>query len=172
MGLFAMFALIVSVEAAPFSELSYYSQDVIYQIEYEPIVQEVKLGEAAGEGPVEQMYELLQLFSFVGSVQVVPHKLMNAGMQVSGCGIAYAMRYVRAMMQGAVELGLRPDEARQAVLQTMKGAVTLLQESGSHPEQAIDAVTTPGGYTIRGLNAMEEAGFTRSVLAGLKANEK
>lgn len=124
------------------------------------------------EGPVEQMYELLQLFSFVGSVQVVPHKLMNAGMQVSGCGIAYAMRYVRAMMQGAVELGLRPDEARQAVLQTMKGAVTLLQESGSHPEQAIDAVTTPGGYTIRGLNAMEEAGFTRSVLAGLKANEK
>lgn len=56
MGLFAMFALVVSVEAAPFSELSYYSQDVIYQIEYEPIVQEVKLEEAAGEGPVEQIH--------------------------------------------------------------------------------------------------------------------
>lgn len=124
------------------------------------------------ERPLEQMEMLKHLFSIVGEVQVVPHKLMDAGMQISGCGIAYVMRYVRAMMQGGVELGLRPDDAREAVLQTMKGAVALLQESGKHPEQAIDAVTTPGGYTIRGLNAMEEAGFTRSVLAGLKANKK
>ncbi len=124
------------------------------------------------ERPVEQLNRLTELLSLLGSVQVVPHKMMNAGMQISGCGIAYVMRYVRAMMQGGVELGLCADDARQAVLQTMKGAVTLLQESGLHPEQAIDAVTTPGGYTIRGLNAMEEAGFTGSVLAGLKANEK
>lgn len=113
-----------------------------------------------------------ELFSLCGRVQVVPAKQMSAGMQVSGCGIAYVMRYVRAMMEGGVELGLRPDEARQAVLQTMKGAVAVLEESGRHPEDAIDAVTTPGGYTIRGLNAMEDAGFTRSVLAGLKANEQ
>lgn len=124
------------------------------------------------ERPLDQMEMLKHLFSIVGEVQVVPHKLMDAGMQISGCGIAYVMRYVRAMMQGGVELGLRPDDAREAVLQTMKGAVALLQESGKHPEQAIDAVTTPGGYTIRGLNAMEESGFTRSVLAGLKANKK
>jgi pyrroline-5-carboxylate reductase len=116
--------------------------------------------------------EVVRLFSLVGKVQTVPHKQMDAGMQVSGCGIAYVMRYVRAMMEGGVQLGFRPDEARQAVLQTMKGAVALLEESGRHPEEAIDAVTTPGGYTIRGLNAMEEAGFTASVLAGLKANEK
>ena len=48
--------------------------------------------------------------------------------------------------------------------------MALLEESGKHPEDAIDSVTTPGGYTIRGLNAMEEAGFTNAVLAGLKAN--
>lgn len=116
--------------------------------------------------------EVARLFSLVGKVQIVPHKDMDAGMQLSGCGIAYVMRYVRAMMEGGVELGLRPDEAKQAVLQTMKGAISILEESGKHPEEAIDCVTTPGGYTIRGLNAMEEAGFTRSVLVGLKANNK
>ena len=124
------------------------------------------------ERHTEQYQRVVELFSLVGKAQIVPHKLMDAGMQISGCGIAYVMRYVRAMMEGGVQLGFRPDEARQAVLQTMKGAVALLEESGRHPEEAIDAVTTPGGYTIRGLNAMEEAGFTASVLAGLKANEK
>ena len=124
------------------------------------------------ERHTEQYQRVVELFSLVGKAQIVPHKLMDAGMQISGCGIAYVMRYVRAMMEGGVELGLCPEDAKQAVLQTMKGAVALLEESGKHPEEAIDAVTTPGGYTIRGLNAMEEAGFTNAVLAGLKANRK
>ena len=124
------------------------------------------------ERHTEQYQRVVELFSLVGKAQIVPHKLMDAGMQISGCGIAYVMRYVRAMIEGGVELGLRPEDAKQAVLQTMKGAVALLEESGKHPEEAIDAVTTPGGYTIRGLNAMEEAGFTNAVLAGLKANRK
>ena len=51
----------------------------------------------------------------------------------------------------------------------MKGAATLLLESGSHPEVEIDKVTTAGGITIKGLNAMERSGFTTSVIDGLKA---
>ena len=50
----------------------------------------------------------------------------------------------------------------------MKGAVDLAESRGTHPEAEIDRVTTPGGITIRGLNAMEEAGFTAAVIAGLK----
>ena len=57
-------------------------------------------------------------------------------------------------------------------MQTMKGAVDLLAATGSHPEVEIDKVTTPGGITIKGLNAMEEAGFTNSVIKGLKASVK
>ena len=124
------------------------------------------------ERHTEQFLQVVELFSLIGKAQVVPHKLMDAGMQISGCGIAYVMRYVRAMMEGGVELGLCPEDAKKAVLQTMKGAVALLEESGKHPEAAIDGVTTPGGYTIRGLNAMEESGFTNAVLAGMKANKK
>ena len=54
----------------------------------------------------------------------------------------------------------------------MKGAVTLLEATGLHPEAAIDLVTTPGGVTIKGLNEMEHNGFTSSVIKGLKAGAK
>ena len=57
-------------------------------------------------------------------------------------------------------------------MQTVRGAVELLEASGMHPEQAIDLVTTPGGVTIRGLNEMEHAGFTSAVIRGLKAGGK
>jgi pyrroline-5-carboxylate reductase len=81
------------------------------------------------------------------------------------------MRYVRAASEGGVELGFKAADAQRIVMQTMKGAVELLQASGMHPEAAIDLVTTPGGVTIRGLNAMEEAGFTHAVIHGLKASK-
>ena len=54
-------------------------------------------------------------------------------------------------------------------LQTVRGAAALLAARGTHPEAEIDRVTTPGGITIKGLNAMEEAGFSAAVIAGLKA---
>jgi len=53
------------------------------------------------------------------------------------------------------------------VLQIVKGAVELLQHDGNNPEADIDKVTTPGGFTIRGLNEMEHAGFTSAVIRGL-----
>ena len=53
--------------------------------------------------------------------------------------------------------------------QTLAGAVSLLESEKVHPEELIDRVTTPGGLTIRGLNAMEEAGFTNAVIKGLLA---
>lgn len=91
---------------------------------------------------------------------------------LASCGIAYAMRYARAATEGGVELGIKAHDALQVVLQTMAGAAALLQESGSNPEQEIDKVTTPGGFTIKGLNEMEHAGFTSAVIRGLKASVK
>ena len=58
------------------------------------------------------------------------------------------------------------------MLQTVRGAVSLLQATGNHPETEIDKVTTPGGVTIKGLNEMENAGFTSAVIRGLKAGMK
>ena len=112
------------------------------------------------------------LFDNVGQTMVTDERHLGAGMTLASCGIAYAMRYVRAAAEGGVELGFKADMAKDIVLQTMKGAVELLQANGNHPEAEIDKVCTPGGLTIRGLNEMEHAGFTSAVIRGLKAAAK
>lgn len=109
------------------------------------------------------------LFSLVGKTQVVEERLMGAGMMMAGCGIAYVMRMVRAMMEGGVEMGFYPKVSKEIALQTMKGAVALLEETGLHPEEAIDRVTTPGGVTIKGLNELDHSGFNSAVIRCLKA---
>lgn len=112
------------------------------------------------------------LFDNVGQTMVTDERHLSAGMTLASCGIAYAMRYVHAAAEGGVELGFKADMAKDIVLQTMKGAVELLQANGNHPEAEIDKVCTPGGLTIRGLNEMEHAGFTSAVIRGLKAAAK
>lgn len=127
---------------------------------------------AANGVGVEVSAEVEKLFGKVGSVQMVEERLMGPGMMMAGCGIAYVMRYLRAMMEGGVEMGFYPKDAQTIAMQTMKGAVTLLQETGLHPEAAIDKVTTPGGITIKGLNELDHAGFNSAVIRSLKAGLK
>ncbi len=116
-----------------------------------------------------QTEQVKSLFEQMGQVVITDEQHLAAGTTLASCGIAYAMRYIRAASEGGVELGFRADEAKKIVMQTVRGAVELLQASGLHPEAAIDLVTTPGGVTIRGLNAMEHSGFTSAVINGLKA---
>ena len=111
------------------------------------------------------------IFNELGESLIMEERLFPAATAMS-CAIAYAMRYVRANVEGGVEMGFKAKDAQKIVLQTVKGAVELLQETGEHPEAAIDKVTTPGGMTIRGLNAMEQAGFTNAVIQGLKGSLK
>ncbi|HEY9551833.1 MAG TPA: pyrroline-5-carboxylate reductase dimerization domain-containing protein, partial [Prevotella sp.] len=117
----------------------------------------------------EQTTIVKGIFDRLGHSMLIKEQLLGAGTTLASCGIAYAMRYARASAEGGVELGFKAHDALRIVLQTMKGAVELLQKSGNHPEMEIDKVTTPGGLTIRGLNEMEHAGFTSAVIRGLKA---
>lgn len=118
----------------------------------------------------EQVAMVKGLFDLLGRTALIEERQMAAATALCSCGIAYAMRYVRAATEGAVELGLYPAQARDWMLQTLRGAVTLLESTGANPEVEIDKVTTPGGVTIRGLNAMEARGFTTAVVEGLKAS--
>ena len=111
------------------------------------------------------------MFATLGYAVVVDEKLIPAATALSSCGIAFAMRYIRAAMEGGVELGFRPDEAARIVEHTVKGAASLLLQNNRHPEVEIDKVTTAGGITIKGLNAMEESGFSTAVIKGLKASK-
>ncbi len=109
-----------------------------------------------------------ETFSQIGEVFFTEESLMSAATAVCGCGTAYALRYIRAATEAAVQLGFRADVASRLVAQTVKGASQILLTNNTHPEVEIDKVTTPGGWTIRGLNAMEHAGFSSAVIKGIK----
>lgn len=113
-----------------------------------------------------QSAEVVGLFRAVGGAVLIDEKLLDAAMVSASCGLAYALRYIRASMEAGIEMGLRADMAREVVAQTVRGASELLLNGNVHPEQLIDQVTTPGGITIAGLNEMEHQGLTSSVIKG------
>ncbi|MCK9154844.1 MAG: pyrroline-5-carboxylate reductase [Paludibacteraceae bacterium] len=119
----------------------------------------------------EQEAFIVETFNKLGMAISIPESQMGAFTSVSSCGIAYALRYLRAATEGAVELGIRPDLAQEVIAQTMIGAAQLILQNKSNAEVEIDKVTTPGGWTIKGLNVMEEYGFSNSVIKGIKANK-
>ena len=132
----------------------------------------ISLGESvtfiAEQGaPKEQLDELVSIFSELGQTVVVKEPMMGPGTSLASCGIAFALKYLDASIQGGVELGFTPEEARSVVMQTMRGALEMMNRNGTMPQTEIDKVTTPGGMTLRGLAAMEENGFTEAVKAGL-----
>lgn len=107
------------------------------------------------------------LFAGLGKVVTVDEKLMDAATILGACGTAYAMRYIRASIQGGIEIGFDAATASLIAAQTVKGAAELLLQKGTHPEQEIDKVTTPKGCTIAGLNEMEHQGFSSSLIKGI-----
>lgn len=107
------------------------------------------------------------LFETVGKVVMIEDKLMDAATVLGACGTAYAMRYIRANIQGGIEIGFSSGVAALIAAQTVKGAAELLLQKGTHPEQEIDKVTTPKGCTIAGLNEMEHQGFSSSLIKGI-----
>ena len=118
----------------------------------------------------EQDELILRIFNELGKAELIDEKLFAAATSLASCGIAFAFRYIRAAMEGGIEMGFKADQAKEIVIQTLRGAANLLEANNSHPEVEIDKVTTPGGITIKGLNEMENAGFTTAVIKGLKAS--
>ena len=110
------------------------------------------------------------LFRQLGKVATIEEKLMDAATVLGACGIAYALRFIRANIQGGIEIGFDAATATLIASQTVKGAAELLIQTGRHPEQEIDKVTTPKGCTIAGLNEMEHQGFSSSLIKGITAS--
>lgn len=110
------------------------------------------------------------IFNRMGSSVEIPEELMRAATVICASGIAFWMRLIRATTQGAIQLGFESHVAQQMATQTCLGAASLLLESGNHPEEEIDKVTTPMGCTIEGLNEMEHRGLSSSLIRGLVAS--
>lgn len=118
----------------------------------------------------QQVEIIHNVFSMLGKVVTIDEKLMDAATVLGACGTAFAMRYIRANIQGGIEIGFDAATASLIAAQTVKGAADLLIQKGSHPEYEIDKVTTPKGCTIAGLNEMEHRGFSSSIMKGVVAS--
>ena len=119
---------------------------------------------AGGESAMEKVKSI---FNHLGTTMVIREKLMGAATILGACGIAYFLRFIRAASQGGIQVGFHADEAQLIAAQTARGAASLLLQTGNHPEDEIDKVTTPRGCTIAGLNEMEHYGLSSAVIKGI-----
>ena len=127
---------------------------------------------SAHNATTQQTQFITDLFNQLGKTVFIEEKLMDAATVLAACGTAYAMRYIRASIQGGIEIGFSATTASLIAAQTVKGAAELLLQKNTHPEQEIDKVTTPKGCTIAGLNEMEHQGFSSSLIKGIITSYK
>lgn len=110
------------------------------------------------------------LMASAGLVDRLPEKLIDAGCALSGCGPAFVFQFLEAMADGGVAAGLPRDKALLYAAETVLGSAKLLLESGKHPGQLKDAVTSPAGATIEGVRLLEERAFRGAVTDAVLAS--
>ena len=119
------------------------------------------------EDKVKASREILRTFG--EEEYVTDEKLMDVATALSASGPAYVFLFVEALIDAGVYLGMPRDMARRLVLQTVLGSTRLVQESGRHPADLKDMVSSPGGGTVEALMAFERRGFKGVVLEAVSA---
>ena len=109
------------------------------------------------------------IFDSVGKTRILPERLFDGVVAVSGSSPAYVYMMIEAMADAAVAEGMNRTQAYKFVGQTLRGAATMLLETGTHPGELKDAVCSPGGTTIEGVCALEAAGFRTAIIDGVTA---
>jgi pyrroline-5-carboxylate reductase len=112
------------------------------------------------------------LLAAVGRVVRVPETQLDAVTALSGSGPAYFFYLVEAMIDAGILLGLPRTLAAELIVQTAVGAATMLRDSGEHPVQLREAVTSPGGTTIAAIRELEVHGVRAALLAAIEAAAK
>ncbi len=113
----------------------------------------------------------LTAFAQAGKFDKLPEDKIDAGSALSGCGPAFVYAFAEALADGGVECGLPRDKAELYAAQTLLGAAEMLLEFG-HPADLKNAVCSPGGTTIAGMHALEEAGFRGDAMNAVLAAYK
>jgi len=123
-------------------------------------------GSAASPSEVERVRAL---FEAVGEAIVLDERYQDVATAISGSGPAYAALFLDALARAGVRQGLPGDVAQALALQTLRGTAELLATSGMHPEELVDAVSSPGGTTIAAIEALEAGGFRSAVFEAVAA---
>jgi len=121
------------------------------------------------EVPKEKITEVEDFLGSAGIVDILDERCMNAATGLSGSGPAFAYLFIEALADGGVRAGLPRDKALRYASQTVIGAAAMVQETGRHPGELKDMVTSPGGTTIAGLAALEDGAFRGTVIKAVEA---
>jgi pyrroline-5-carboxylate reductase len=109
------------------------------------------------------------LRSFGRELEVEQERHLDMVTALSGSGPAWVMLFLEALTDAGVQIGLKRDWAYDLALQTISGSIGLARETGKHPAELRNMVTTPGGTTAAGLHAMERGGLRAAIAAGIVA---
>ncbi len=110
------------------------------------------------------------ILSTIGDeIYVDDEKYLDMATALSASGPAYVFMILEAMIDAGVYVGLPRDVARRMALQTVKGSTELVAQTGRHPAELKDMVTSPGGTTAEGLQALERAGVPAAVVDAVNA---
>lgn len=136
-------------------------------------VQEGMIGLTPDENiPKEEIAKFKEVFSYAGKIEVVSENLMDTVTAISGSGPAYAFIFIEALADAAVNLGIPRQQAYVYAAQTLKGAATMVLETKTHPAQLKDAVCSPAGTSIAGVEQLEKNNFRSAIIAAAKAAHK
>lgn len=116
-----------------------------------------------------ELKEIKDLFSSLGIIEELPASLMGIGGAISGCGPAFMDLIIEAYADAAVKYGISRQTAYKIVSQTMLGSAKLQLETGTHPGALKDAVCSPGGTTIRGVDSLEKNGLRGICISSIDA---
>lgn len=116
-----------------------------------------------------ELKEIKDLFSSLGIIEELPASLMGIGGAISGCGPAFMDLIIEAYADAAVKYGISRQTAYKIVSQTMLGSAKLQLETGTHPGTLKDAVCSPGGTTIRGVDSLEKNGLRGICISSIDA---
>ena len=131
--------------------------------------QGVMLFEKKNSLKAEELEQAVELFKALGIVEFLDTSLMGIGGAISGCGPAFMDMIMEAYADAAVKYGIARDTAYRLVSQTMAGSAILQQKTGSHPGVLKDAVCSPNGTTICGVDALEKAGLRGALISSIDA---
>ncbi|MGA3171193.1 MAG: pyrroline-5-carboxylate reductase [Chthoniobacteraceae bacterium] len=125
---------------------------------------------ATGDGATpEDLMIADSIFGALGMVVRVKEELLDAVTGLSGSGPAFVYTVIEALADGGLLMGLPRDIALRLAAQTVHGAAAMVLETGLHPAQLRDQVTSPGGTTIAGLEALEDAGLRAALIGAVRA---
>ena len=119
----------------------------------------------------EQLENVVVLLKKLGIVEFVETEQLSVAGTLAGCGPAFAAIFIEALADGAVKYGFTREESYRIASQMLVGTGKMLMETNEHPGKMKDAVTSPGGTTIKGVAALEENGFRNAVIKAFDAIE-